>query len=193
MPEGELDAGAQLVLAAGLRDADGRAQARGLDEDGESERVLEAVLAPKQRHAPRHRHALVAKHRLEQVLVHAQRGRGHAGADIGDVRQLEEPLHGPVLSERPVQDWKDHVHSGERLRDARGRHGQRLHGRAPVPLQLRARARAERPAAVAPNLDRHRLVTAGVEALEHRAGRLERDLVLARPAAHEDGDADPRH
>jgi hypothetical protein len=92
-----------------------------------------------------------------------------------------------------MKDRKDHVHSGQRLRHARGRHRQRLHGRAPVPLELRVRARAERPAAVASDLDRHRLVAPGVEPVEHRARRFERDLVLARTAAHEDGDADPRH
>ena len=55
-------------------------------------------------------------------------------------------------------------------------------------------ARPELPAAVAADRDRHRLVALGVERLEHRARGGERDVVLARPAAGEHGDADaPAH
>src|SRR5713101_7811536 len=52
------------------------------------------------------------------------------------------------------------------------------------------RVGAELPAAVAADRDRHRLVQLGVQRLEHRSGRRERDLVLARAAAGDDGDAD---
>src|SRR5438034_9832654 len=52
------------------------------------------------------------------------------------------------------------------------------------------RAAAELPAAVAADRDGHRLVPLGIERLEHRSGRRERDLVLARAAAGHDGDAD---
>src|SRR5438876_2788633 len=51
-------------------------------------------------------------------------------------------------------------------------------------------AGAELPAAVAADRHRHRLVQLGVERLEHRARGRERDLVLARAAAGQDGDAD---
>ena len=178
---------------ARLRDPDGRAQPRGLHEHGEPERILEAVLAPEQRDALRDGDPLVAQDGLEQVLVHAERRGRHARADVGHVRELEQPLHGPVLAERPVQHGKDDVDAAERLGDARGRHGQRLGGRASVPLQLGPRARAELPAPVAADLDRHRLVARRVERLDHRARRSERDLVLARAATHDDGDAEPRH
>src|SRR5262245_34356892 len=55
------------------------------------------------------------------------------------------------------------------------------------------RARPERPAPVASDLDRHRLVAGRVERLDHRLRRRERDLVLARAPTHDDRDADPRH
>ena len=42
-----------------------------------------------------------------------------------------------------------------------------------------------------PDLDRRRLVALRVERLQHRAGRGERDLVLARAAAGDDCDAQP--
>ena len=58
----------------------------------------------------------------------------------------------------------------------------------------RLRAGLERPAAVAADRDRRRLVALGVERLEHRAGRRERDLVLARAPAGDDRDPDaPAH
>jgi len=57
------------------------------------------------------RNAAVAQHLLEEVLVHGERGGGNAGADVRDTGQLEQPLHRPVLAERPVQDREDDVHS----------------------------------------------------------------------------------
>src|SRR5713226_3552988 len=52
------------------------------------------------------------------------------------------------------------------------------------------RAGAKLPAAVAADCDRHRLVQLGIQRLEHRARRCQRDLVLARAAAGDDRDAD---
>ena len=46
---------------------------------------------------------------LEHHLVHAHRGAEHAGADVGDVEAVEQPLNGPVLPERAVQDREDDV------------------------------------------------------------------------------------
>ena len=48
----------------------------------------------------------------------------------------------------------------------------------------------ESPAAVAADRDRHRFVALRVERLEHRTRGRERDVVLTRPAAREDRDAD---
>ena len=44
-----------------------------------------------------------AEHVLGQRLVHAQRRRQHAGADVGHAGQLEQALHGAVLAHRPVE------------------------------------------------------------------------------------------
>ena len=46
---------------------------------------------------------------LHHVLVHARRRAQHAGTDIGDPRQLEEPLDRPILAKGAVQNGKDHV------------------------------------------------------------------------------------
>ena len=46
----------------------------------------------------------VAEHGLEEILVHAERRRRHAGADVRDAGELEQALDGAVLAERPVQD-----------------------------------------------------------------------------------------
>ena len=69
------------------------------------------------------RDAAVAHHLLEQVLVHRERRRRDAGADVGDVRELEQPLHRPVLAERPVQDREDDVDGAESSRASRPRPG----------------------------------------------------------------------
>ena len=69
----------------------------------------------------RDRDVVVAHDRLEQVLVHAQRRGGDAGADVGHAGQLEQPLHGAVLAERAMEDGEDHVHVGERGRDGAAR------------------------------------------------------------------------
>ena len=50
---------------------------------------------------------------LEQHLVHADRTRLDAGADVGDVQGLQQSLDGAVLAERAVQNRKDHVGIGK--------------------------------------------------------------------------------
>ncbi len=91
-------------------------------------------------------HALVAHHRLEEILVHAERRGGDAGADVGDVRELEKALHRAVLAEGPVQDGEDHVDALERRgRPVRG-DGQRLAALADLgPARPGARAASARP------------------------------------------------
>ena len=156
--------------------------------------------------------AAVAQHLLEEILVHRERRGGYAGADVRKVRELEQTLHRPVLAERPVQDRQHDVDRAERRqRPALRRNGQRLRGPCPgarpgpgtrVDGQRLRRAcpgvrhqgmsaPVEGPAAVAGDGDAHDLVALRVERCEHRAGRRERDLVLARAAAGEQGHAEP--
>ena len=73
----------------------------------------------------------------------------------GDVRELEQALHRPVLAERPVEDRQDDVDGAERRERAR-----RRPERAASPPDRRlgpelaaCRAVAERPAAVAADRD----------------------------------------
>ena len=112
VPARELDCRTELVGAPHLRDPHRRAEAGGLHEYGVVEIVRGYVAVPK-RHVARDRDPAVAEHRLEEVLVHAQSRRGDAGADVRHSRQLEEPLHGAVLPERPVQDGQDDVDLAE--------------------------------------------------------------------------------
>ena len=52
---------------------------------------------------------------LHHLLVHGDGGRHDARADVGQVGQFEQSLHGAVLAEGAVQDGEDHVD----VRDAR--------------------------------------------------------------------------
>ena len=80
--------------------------------------MLDRVAGP-QRDAPADGDRAVAEHRLEEILVHAERGRRNAGADVGNGRELEQALHRAVLSERAVQDREDDVDRPERRRGVR--------------------------------------------------------------------------
>ena len=188
----ELDRGRELRLVVHLRDADRRAEARGLDEDRVAERVLDRVAEP-DRVVRGDGDAAVAHHLLEQVLVHRERGGRDAGADVGDVRELEQPLHRPVLAERAVQDRQDDVDGPERReRPALGRNRQRLRW-TPSRCLAQDVARAQRSRAPSGRRGRsrpRRRRTAPGRARQHRARGRERDVVLARAAAREQGDAE---
>ena len=141
----------------------------------------------------RHRDAVVAEHRLEDVLVHAERRAEHAGADVRDAGELEQALHRPVLAERAVQHREDDVDVGERRRDLAARQA------LGKPCCLSFRARLERAAAgpsAQPPARSISTVTTSLPALLERrdhAGRGgDRDRVLARAAAEDDGDP-PAH
>ena len=93
-----------------LEDPDARAEPRRLDPDRQPERLgplapaLLAGLAEVDLGDP-----ALAEQPLEDQLVDRHRGGEHAGADVGDVEALEQPLHGAVLAERPVQDREGDV------------------------------------------------------------------------------------
>ena len=118
VPEGELDRRRELLLGVHLRDADRRAEPRGLDEDRIAERVLDRIAEP-DRVVRGDRDAAVAHDLLEQVLVHREGRGGDAGADVRDAGELEEPLHRSVLAERAVEDREDDVDGAEPSRAAR--------------------------------------------------------------------------
>ena len=96
---------------------------------------------------------MVAQHRLEQVLVHCERRCRHTGADVGDVRELEEALHAAVLAERAVQDREDDLGVPELRECSRRRAATSRRGRSrsssprgparatPTRRSLRSRAR----------------------------------------------------
>ena len=66
---------------------------------------------------------------LKRSLSIASADAATPAPTYGDVRELEQPLHRPVLAERPVQDRQHDVDRAERReRPGRGRNGQRLGG-----------------------------------------------------------------
>ena len=174
----------QLGVVVRLRDADRRAEPRRLDEDRVAVRGV----------AARRRRASVTlrvtgmpwsrRTDLKRSLSMQSAEAVTPGADVRDARELEQPLHGAVLAERPVQHREDDVDAARAPLRRRG------------PRQpLRAcPARAPPPsdhAPVAVDLDGDHVQPEAGERVGDAARRRDRDLVLARAAAREDRDAAP--
>ena len=158
----ERDGRLELVLRAHLRDANRRSHSSGLDEHGVAKGIVDGVALP-EGHAACHENAAVAQHRFEQILVHAERRRRHARADVGHGGQFEQALHGPVLAERPVQDRQHDVHGPERCGHRRRRDRQRADG-SWQPSSIRGGR--QRPRAVSADFDHVRLVSRRVECVD---------------------------
>ncbi len=116
----------ELGFVSDLRDADARAEIGGLHEP----RIREGgfafgshrlgIVAPPlaQEHAVgRDLELPLPKQRFHGGLVHADGGAEHSRSHVGNVRELEQSLHGAVLTERSVQNREHHV---ERLACAVG-------------------------------------------------------------------------
>src|SRR5207247_5307192 len=161
VPERERDRLGELSLVVRLRDPHGRTEAGRLHEAREAEWILRRITVT-QGDVAGNGNTTVAQNLLEEVLVHAERRRRDASADVGNPCELQEPLHGAVLAERAVQDRQDDVDGAERRGRVRGRNGQGLRD-GTVP-------RAELPAALSSDRDGHDLVALGVERLEHGTG-----------------------
>ena len=118
-----LDRGDQLRRFRHLRDPHARPEARRLHEHRQPQpaKRVEHRFAALFPFALRHRlvshlrHPRVRHQVLEHDLVHAHRGTEHPRAHVGNVRCLQQPLHGAVLSERAVQHGEDHVRVEETL------------------------------------------------------------------------------
>src|SRR5437899_269405 len=161
-----------------------------------------------------HRESRLAIRVLRRVVVE------HAGADVGQVGELEEALDRAVLPVRAVEHDDDDVEvahlggeapsglgPGEARRrgavDGVGAVGQRLLDLAGAVVRGRRDARlggerpqgvaAHDPAPVAGDPDRHHGVTARLERRDDRGRRRAGDLVLPRPAAEDDAHAQARH
>ena len=150
MGEGELERRVEVLLGARtIDDADARPEPRRLDDDREAERALDRLAVPRRTVRLRATGTPLSRMTdLKRSLSIAERRGGHARADVGDAGELEEPLDGAVLAERPVQDGEDDVHLAERLRHApsprpgRGRPSGRL---AELERRLRRRGSSQRP------------------------------------------------
>ena len=135
------------------------------------------------------------KQPLHRVLVHAGRRAQNAGADVGDVRQLKQPLNRAVFAKRPVQHREDDVEAGActGLRCGRGQRDAGLTAAVIARLlsaseQILRRA-AREPAAFFGDAELDDVVLLSVDCLKDRAGGAQRDLVLAAAAAEENTNA----
>ena len=101
----------------GLGDADARSEVGRLDEHREAERRARGsrrMSSLRRSHSCRStsrqshdRQSVRREDDLHQRLVHAERRRGDAGADVRHVGELEQSLNGAVLAVRAVQDGED--------------------------------------------------------------------------------------
>ena len=159
------------------------------------------------------------KHQLRDRLVHADRRCEHARADIGNVRELEQPLNRAVFAVGTMKHRKHHVEreagDGRRgaaldrhdLLIARMRKQVRFAASASEPLRriraallddLGGRRRdgqpiGDDPAAVLFDPDGDRFVALLVEVLHDGGGRCDGDFVLTRTAAVDDAHAEFFH
>ena len=192
------------------RDADARAERRGLDEDRPAERLADpagqrrvvrivAAVAQRQR-----RRDARCRRRAARSCRDPCPSRPRSRARRSRRREpdrLEQALHRPVLAERPVQHGEHHVDPGER-RGARRRPASRARaspGRSAAgsddglaPGSSSSATLAEQPpGAVLADRDRQHLVARGIERGRDRARRREGDLALGRAAPRQHDDAQP--
>ena len=99
----------QLLFSSHLADAERRARAGRLDEDGIGEPVGIDLLARRDGPEVRRGDARASGDDVGQGLVHAQRGALDIAADVGDAGQLQQTLHRAVLAELAVQDGEHQV------------------------------------------------------------------------------------
>jgi hypothetical protein len=181
-----------------------------LDENGIRQRGrpapdLVAVVAPvavSHRDEVDDRQTGVAQDPLLHVLVHSQSRAQDAGADVGDLRQLEESLDRTVLAPGAVQKREDDVQPGQQPTfrcdrqqlAARGPGseghlagavlGHRVGGWRRQPQELDFRMQV--PSTLGVDADQDGVVFFAVERLEDGPGRAQGDVVLARaPAVHD--------
>src|SRR5690606_32241822 len=145
-------------------------------------------------------------------LVHPGRAGEHAGTDVRDPRELEQPLDGPVLGVGAVHDGEHDVHPGDLLAGAVTIHEAQYAAvvdRHPegdlraVRVDLRHSPvddaqvghvfRAERPRPGLGDPDGNHLVGGAVEVTHDGAGGDAAHGVLGATTAVEDGNGDAVH
>ena len=118
-----------------------------------------ARVAPRHRPEIDHRQSRGAPQALGQQLVHRQRARGDAGADVGHVEHLEEALERAVLAPGAVGDREQHLgRRGEQVAQGRRRRQAERGERRQAAVERRLGGRGAHPAAVLRDAQRDDLV-----------------------------------
>jgi hypothetical protein len=185
----------QFLAVVSLRNAHRRAQIGRLHKNRVAQRRLDPgdglarrafPLGPEQRYVPDEGQFGLGEEPLHYVLVHARRRAQHAGADVGDPGQLEEPLDGPILAKGSVQHGKDHVQALAvqaglaALRRVSLTRARLCRSRA---LQQPLRSRRGQPMPGLVDANRHHLELPAINRLQNRSRREQRNLMLAAPPA----------
>ena len=195
-------------LVGRLRDADRRAAASRLHEDGEAAAGLHGCQglghggAAVEDLALGRADAGGSGEAVARVLVHAHGAREHAAADVGDAAGLERALEGAVLPALAVEDGQRHV-DGQRLyaavvdnKEAAGLLAHTGDERdlldivgVPPAGHVGGVARVVEPLALLRDADERELEATGKRA-DYVVGGLAGDVVLGRDSAKENRDLD---
>ncbi len=201
----------QLGAVMGLGDAHAGTGVGGLDEDGPAEfgdgTVADAFEVGLDLPAVRGQPLGVGdaggvEQGVGYRLIHADRACQHAAAHVGDAGQLQQTLHGAVLTPQAVERRDDHVHvellhlpgGGEEDEAVVGTVGAEHAGHIARQLfpaavgHLGAGSLGVQPAALLGDAHGEHFVAAAVEVVYERPGGHAADLVLAGHAAEQNDD-----
>jgi hypothetical protein len=214
---GGLDRGAHAAGRRDPGDPEARSGARGLDEDRKLQ-DLDLGHRPVRVAQPfavgdddigTHAQPRGLEDDLHQVLVHHRRGGSHPGADVAHVREVEQALDRPVLTERPVQQGEDDVDLAEiawrlprlvhdepaLLTTGRDEHARRVRvdaGTMPTgQAELLGIIGGQHPVPVAGDADGDHVVAVPVQGVQDAGRGGTGDLVLGRAAPEDEGHAEP--
>jgi len=147
--------------------------------------------------------ALLAADMLLDDLVHGHGRAEHAGADIGDIHQFEQPLQGAIFAEGSVQGGKNHIQLFNRQQAggallhqqlmAAGVGGKQGGQAGAMVLEFCERIFTRNPCSLLGDADGNDLVLVFVQRLDDRGGGDQGDLMLTRPAAKDDPHTQFRH
>ena len=145
---------------------------------------------------------------LEDALVHPNRGAGHTGADIRQIGQFEETLHGAIFTIGAMEGREDHIEIRNQFKTKTtilglesiqsgaggvGQEGTFDQGCQITLFETLAGIRTGQPGTGVGDANLKNLIAVRIEYRQHGASRHEGDFMFAGTTAKEDCDTDLLH